>query len=68
MYLYHKGNTTGAELQLKKAVENDKNHVGALADYACLKVRISALRFVSSGTNTCLKSEPSLTMRVIRYE
>jgi len=40
MYLYHKGNTTGAEQQLKKAVENDENHVGALADYACLKVQI----------------------------
>ena len=40
MYLYHKGNTTGAEQQLKKAVENDENHVGALADYACLTVHV----------------------------
>ena len=40
MYLYHKGNTTGAEQQLKKAVESDQNHVRALADYACLTVHV----------------------------
>lgn len=40
MFLYHQGNTTGAERLLKKAMETDDRHVGALADYACLKHRL----------------------------
>lgn len=40
MFLYHTGNTTGAEHLLKKAIDTDERHVGALADYACLKHRL----------------------------